>query len=72
LFAAGLLSAGYGAITLIMVSTLAFLRPGYSWRAIALRAGGSWAVAIGCMIGFTRSRRRARGDARLSLAQLPA
>jgi urease accessory protein len=55
LFAAGLASAGYAAITLIMALTLAFRRsdagPSAAWRGIAIRACGSWIAAIGLMMG---------------------
>jgi len=57
LFAAGLASAGYAAITLIMALTLAFSRPdagaSMAWRGIAVRAFGGWIAAIGLMmVGF--------------------
>jgi urease accessory protein len=55
LFAAGLTVAGYAAITLIMAVTLAFRgtdgSPSLAWRAIAIRALGSWVAAIGLMMG---------------------
>ena len=55
LFAAGLATAGYTAITLVMAATVAFRRsaggrPG-SWQAIAIRVCGSWIAAIGLMLG---------------------
>lgn len=57
LFAAGLASAGYAAITLIMALTLTFTRPDAGalmpWRGIAVRAFGGWIAAIGLMmVGF--------------------
>jgi urease accessory protein len=57
LFAAGLASAGYTSITLIMALTLAFRRadaePATAWRAVAIRAFGGWIAAIGLMmVGF--------------------
>jgi urease accessory protein len=55
LFAAGLGTAGYAVITLVMALTLAFLGsgagPAASWRGIAVRVCGSWIAAIGLMIG---------------------
>jgi len=55
LFAAGLASAGYAAITLTMAVTLAFrgtdANPSIAWRGIAIRAFGSWIAAIGLMMG---------------------
>jgi urease accessory protein len=55
LFAAGLAVAGYAAITLTMALTLVFRRadaePTIAWRAIAIRAFGSWIAAIGLMMG---------------------
>jgi urease accessory protein len=55
LFAAGLASAGYAAITLTMAVTLAFrgtdADPSIAWRGIAIRAFGSWIAAIGLMMG---------------------
>ena len=55
LFAAGLATAGYTAITLVMALTVAFRRtagggPG-NWQDIAIRVCGSWIAAIGLMIG---------------------
>ncbi|MFN5411268.1 HupE/UreJ family protein [Bradyrhizobium sp.] len=54
LYAAGLASAGYVAITLIMALVLAFRRPetepASSWRGIAVRAIGGWLAAIGLMM----------------------
>jgi len=57
LFAAGLASAGYAAITLTMALTPAFSRPdagaSMAWRGIAVRAFGGWIAAIGLMmVGF--------------------
>ena len=55
LFAAGLASVGYAAITLTMALTAAFRRTAAdsatSWRAIAVRALGGWIAAIGLMMG---------------------
>ena len=55
LFGAGLAVCGYVFITLIMALTVAFLRldaqPVIPWRAIAIRACGSWIAAIGLMVG---------------------
>jgi len=55
LFAAGLASAGYAAITLAMAMTIAFRAenagPSVAWRGIAIRAFGSWTAAIGVMMG---------------------
>ena len=55
LFATGLASAGYVAITLIMGLTVAFrgadAAPSMTWRSIATRALGSWIAAIGLMMG---------------------
>ena len=54
LYAAGLASAGYVAITLIMALVLTFRRPetepAFSWRGIAVRAIGGWLAAIGLMM----------------------
>jgi urease accessory protein len=55
LFGAGLAMSGYVFITLITALTLAFRRldaqPSGTWRAIAIRACGSWIAAIGLMAG---------------------
>jgi urease accessory protein len=55
LFAAGLASAGYAAITLTMALTVAFRGAdagvSMAWRDIAIRAFGSWIAAIGLMMG---------------------
>jgi len=53
LFAAGMASAGYAVVTLVMASTVAFRASGGAngWRRIALRAIGSWIAAIGIMMG---------------------
>jgi urease accessory protein len=54
LFAAGLASAGYAVITLIMALTLAFrgtdAGPAMAWQGIAIRALGGWIAAIGLMM----------------------
>ncbi|MGJ4957110.1 HupE/UreJ family protein [Bradyrhizobium sp. HKCCYLRH2015] len=54
LYAAGLASAGYVAITLVMALALTFRRPETepvsSWRGIAVRAVGGWVAAIGLMM----------------------
>lgn len=50
-FAAGFVAIGYLVITLTMGLTTAFRQPDISWRGIAIRAGGSWIVAIGLMAG---------------------
>ncbi len=55
LFAAGLATMGYVAITLTMALTVVFLRgdanPAPAWRRIAVRVCGSWIAAIGLMVG---------------------
>jgi hydrogenase/urease accessory protein HupE len=55
LFAGGLGLAGYAVITLTAAATLAFRQPkrgpAAGWRAIAIRAGGSWIAAVGLMMG---------------------
>src|ERR1700737_171941 len=55
LFGAGLAMSGYAFITLITALTIAFRRldaqPSGTWRAIAIRACGSWITAIGLMAG---------------------
>jgi urease accessory protein len=55
LFSAGLATAGYTAITLIMALTVALVHPSVQrprdWRQIAVRVCGSWIAAIGLMIG---------------------
>lgn len=55
LFAVGLATAGYAAITLVMAVTVAFRRPyvdpAGGWRGVAVRVCGSWIAAIGLMIG---------------------
>ncbi len=55
LFAAGLASAGYVVITLVMALTLAFrgsdTQSAATWRGIAIRVCGSWIAAIGLMMG---------------------
>lgn len=58
LFAAGLVLAGYVAITLAAALSVAFRgdrqRSETGWRGIALRALGGWAAAAGLMMtGFT-------------------
>ena len=54
LYAAGLVCAGYAAITLTMAATLAFRRAeagtSMAWRGIAIRAVGGWIAAIGIMM----------------------
>ena len=54
LYAAGLASAGYVAITLTMALTLAFRRAdagtSMAWRGIVIRAFGGWIAAIGMMM----------------------
>jgi urease accessory protein len=54
LYAAGLVCAGYAAITLTMALTLAFRRAevgtSMAWRGIAIRAVGGWIAAIGIMM----------------------
>jgi len=54
LYAAGLASAGYVIITLVMALALTFTRPdtepASSWRAISVRAVGGWVAAIGLMM----------------------
>lgn len=55
LFGAGLVLAGYAAITLVSAVVLAFhqpsRQPGQGWRAVTVRAAGSWVAAIGLMVG---------------------
>jgi hydrogenase/urease accessory protein HupE len=55
LFAAGLATVGYAAITLIMALTVTFRGSdpdrSPSWRGIAIRVCGSWIAAIGLMMG---------------------
>ena len=50
LFTLGLLLSGYAVATLSAAGALAFRSTGAPWRAIALRACGSWIAAIGCMV----------------------
>ncbi|WP_315768967.1 MULTISPECIES: HupE/UreJ family protein [unclassified Bradyrhizobium] len=54
LYAAGLASAGYVTITLVMALAVTFRRPETepvsSWRGIAVRAVGGWVAAIGLMM----------------------
>lgn len=62
LFAAGLAAVGYAVVTLTIAATLAFVGAGArtapltsagrvgGWRAIAVRACGSWVAAIGLML----------------------
>jgi urease accessory protein len=52
LFAAGLASAGYVTITLVMALTVAFIQPEFvtGWRSIAIRSLGGWVAAIGLMM----------------------
>ncbi|WP_316226529.1 HupE/UreJ family protein [Bradyrhizobium sp. SZCCHNS3052] len=54
LYAAGLASAGYVTITLVMALAVTFRRPetepASSWRGIAVRAVGGWVAAIGLMM----------------------
>jgi urease accessory protein len=55
LFGFGVALSGYVFITLVTALTFAFRRvdgqPAQTWRAIALRACGSWIAAIGLMMG---------------------
>jgi hypothetical protein len=55
LFGAGMATAGYAAITLIMALTVTFRGSeparSASWRGIAIRVCGSWIAAIGLMMG---------------------
>jgi len=55
LFGAGVALSGYVFITLATALTFTFRRPdgqpARTWRAIALRACGSWIAAIGLMMG---------------------
>ncbi len=54
LYGAGLASAGYVTITLVMALALTFRRPdaepSSSWRGIAVRAVGGWVAALGLMM----------------------
>jgi hypothetical protein len=50
LFLCGMTTVGYIVITLATGSAVAFLHGVGSWRAIALRAGGSWVAAVGIMV----------------------
>ena len=49
LFVSGVTAVGYVTIALVAACATAFLQSNESWRAIALRAGGSWIAAIGIM-----------------------
>lgn len=51
LFALGVATAGYVALTLITAGVEAFRQNGAGWRSIAVRAGGSWIAAVGVMVG---------------------
>jgi hypothetical protein len=48
--AVGITTVGYVVITLATGSAVAFLHGAGTWRPIALRAGGSWAAAVGIMV----------------------
>ncbi|MGJ5181199.1 HupE/UreJ family protein [Bradyrhizobium oligotrophicum] len=54
LYVAGLATAGYVVITLVMALTLIFRRPDTEpvshWRGIAVRAAGGWVAAVGLMM----------------------
>jgi urease accessory protein len=50
LFISGVATIGYGVMTLATGSAIAFLRGVGGWRAIALRASGSWIAAVGIMV----------------------
>jgi urease accessory protein len=50
LFISGVTAIGYVYLTLLTGIGIAFLQGAGGWRQIALRAGGSWAAAIGIMI----------------------
>jgi len=50
LFVSGVVATGYLCITLVSAVALAFLRGSGGWRAVALRAGGSWVAAVGIMV----------------------
>jgi urease accessory protein len=49
LFLLGVTAIGYLSVTLVSAVAIAFLRGSGGWRAIALRASGSWVAAIGIM-----------------------
>jgi len=51
LFILGVTLSGYVVITLISAAATAFIKGSGQWRAIALRAGGSWVAAV-CVMAF--------------------
>jgi hydrogenase/urease accessory protein HupE len=56
LFICGVTAVGYAFATLALALANQFLEGRGGWRAIALRAGGSWIAAIGIMVaGFQLS-----------------
>jgi hydrogenase/urease accessory protein HupE len=50
LFILGVTAIGYGVMTIATGTAIAFLRGVGGWRAIALRASGSWVAAVGIMV----------------------
>lgn len=53
LFISGVTTVGYAFATLALALVTQFLKGPGGWRAIALRAGGSWIAAVGIMVaGF--------------------
>jgi urease accessory protein len=50
LFIAGLTAVGYVYLALLTGIGIAFLEGAGGWRPITLRAGGSWAAAVGIMV----------------------
>jgi urease accessory protein len=50
LFICGLTATGYVYLTVLTAIGIAFLEGTGGWRPIALRAGGSWAAAVGLMV----------------------
>lgn len=50
LFIAGVATAGYVVMALVIAVTIVFLRASDAWRRITLRAFGSWIGAVGIMV----------------------
>lgn len=50
LFISGVTAIGYAVVTMATASAIAFLKGAGGWRAIALRASGSWVAAVGILV----------------------
>ncbi len=50
LFVSGVTAIGYAVVTMATAGAIAFLKGAGGWRAIALRASGSWVAAVGILV----------------------